>query len=259
MTRISIVTVVFNDLEGLKRTHRSVSGQLGSSFDWVVCDGGSGDETTTFLETLGESVHWISEPDQGIYDAMNHGASMADGDYVVFMNAGDTFHDSGTLAKVGIKLSTHNEHPVDILFGGAILSFCDGRRMVYRAPKRVEDYLWHGLPANHQATYYRRKLLGTIPYDLQYQICGDYYLASTLLLRGARADYLDEPLAIFEVGGTSYQTRKQLFVEPYRIQRDVLGISFYCRLASMIKRFISTIGFVLLSQPFFLGKDRSGG
>lgn len=253
MIRISIITVVLNDLDGLKRTHRSVFEQSHKNFEWIVRDGGSDGRTTDFLLSLGDAVKWISEPDRGIYDAMNHGVSMSEGEYVVFMNAGDAFCDSETLAKVSKHLLVENRG-ADVLFGGAMLSFSGGGRMVYRSPRLVESSLWHGLPANHQATYYRRSWLNQTPYDLKYSLCGDYYLAATLMRNGASAAYLDEPLAIFEVGGQSYKRLVQLFVEPYRIQRDVLGSPMYYRLASALKRFVSTVGFVALSQPFFSNK-----
>lgn len=257
MIRISIITVVLNDLEGLKQTQRGVLEQEGADFEWLVRDGGSGEETINFLQSLGAKVRWVSEHDQGIYDAMNRGVSMATGDYVVFMNAGDTFHDSRTLAKVAEALS-EGAQAADILFGGAMLSFASSGRMVYRPPRLVEKSLWHGLPANHQATFYRKILLDTTPYDLQYRLCGDYYLAAMLMRNGAHAVYLDEPLAIFEVGGESYKRRRQLFVEPYRIQRDVLGLPFYYRLASVAKRFVSTVGFLLLSHSFLKKKNDHG-
>lgn len=253
MTWISIITVVFNDLDGLKQTGLSVSAQEGLNFEWIVCDGGSGEKTTNYLASLNKNIRWISEQDRGIYDAMNRGVSMATGNYVVFMNAGDTFHNSETLVKVTEFLSGGG-HVADILFGGAMLSFPGSGRKVYRPPRSVESSLWHGLPANHQATFYRKTLLDTTPYNLQYRLCGDYYLVARLMRSGAHAAYLDEPLATFEVGGQSYKNRKQLFVEPYLIQRDVLNIPFYYRLASAAKRFISTVGFVLLSQPLFKKK-----
>lgn len=251
--RFSVITVVLNDVDGLKKTRESVTQQNYEHFEWIICDGGSNDGALLYLESLTGGVKWVSQADQGIYDAMNRGVSMGQGDYVVFMNAGDTFHDSGTLAKVAQALS-EGDQAADILFGGAILSFPSSGRLVYRPPRLVKNSLWHGLPANHQATFYRKTLLDKTPYDLQYRLCGDYYLAATLVRNGSHAVYLDEPLAIFEVGGQSYKQRKQLFVEPYRIQRDVLGMSFYYRLASVAKRFVSTAGFVLLSQPVFKKK-----
>lgn len=250
MIRVSIITVVLNDLDGLRRTHQSVFEQSCKCFEWIVRDGCSDERTLDFLLSLGSSVKWISEPDRGIYDAMNHGVAMCSGDYVVFMNAGDTFFNSETLAKVAEHLSSNSQIP-DVLFGGAMLSFSGGGRMVNRPPRTVESSLWHGLPANHQATYYRRSLLIKTPYDLKYSLCGDYYLAATLMRNGAGATYLDEPLAIFGVGGQSYKKLTHLFIEPYRIQRDVLGSPWHYRLASALKRLVSSFGFVILSQPFF--------
>ncbi|MBI5918962.1 MAG: glycosyltransferase [Nitrosomonadales bacterium] len=253
--RISVVTVVLNDIAGLMKTKESLFRQQYESYEWVVWDGGSSDGVAEYLENLEDKVNWVSQPDRGIYDAMNRGVAMSSGDYVVFMNAGDTFHDNGTLAKVAKALSESG--PVaDVLFGGAMLSFPESGRLVYRAPRTVERSLWHGLPANHQATFYRKVLLDQTPYDLQYRLCGDYYLAAALMSNAAHAVYLDEPLATFEVGGQSYKRRRQLFLEPYRIQRDVLGHPFHYRLASMAKRFVSTTGFVLLSQPLFKKKKK---
>ena len=252
--RFSVVTVVLNDVNGLIRTKESVLHQNYGDVEWIVCDGGSNDGAISYLESLSNSVKWVSLADQGIYDAMNRGVTMCTGDYVVFMNAGDTFYDSGTLAKVAEVLSA-GDQVADILFGGATLSFPGSGRLVYRPPRLVEKSLWHGLPANHQATFYRKALLDTTPYDLQYRLCGDYYLAAMLMRNGAHAVYLDEPLAVFEVGGQSYNRRRQLFVEPYRIQRDVLGLPFHYRLASVAKRFVSTAGFVLLSRLTLKKKD----
>ena len=247
MISFSIVTVVLNDLEGLKRTQRSISKLEGAVFEWIVYDGGSGANTTDFLTSLGRDVKWVSMADQGIYDAMNRGVALCSGEYVVFMNAGDTFHDSNTLAQALETLSANNQ-VADILFGGAMLSFPNSGRMHYRPPRHVTHSLWHGLPANHQATYYRKTLLEITPYDLQYRLCGDYYLTATLINKGAYAVYLDHPLAIFEVGGLSLQRRKEIFVELYRIQRDILGIPIHYRLASMAKRFVSITGAMLLSR-----------
>lgn len=251
---VSIVTIVLNDAKGLQKTHKSILSQSFSNYDWIVIDGGSNDGAIEFLNSLSCPIlMWSSQKDRGIYDAMNRGVSMCSGDYVVFMNAGDTFFNSETLARVAEYLSANSPN-ADVLFGGAMLSFSKSGRMAYRPPRLVKKSLWHGLPANHQATYYRRSLLSQTPYDLKYPLCGDYYLAATLMRNGACALYLDEPLAIFEVGGQSYKRLAQLFVEPYRIQRDVLNSPWHYRLASVLKRLVSTLGFVVLSQPFFRNK-----
>ena len=248
--KISIITVVLNDLEGLKKTRGSIVCQDYSGFEWIVCDGGSDHPTVDYLTSLGDAVTWISEPDGGIYDAMNRGVKMSSGDYVVFMNAGDVFYNDTVLSSV-VSVISNGQDEVDILFGGAMLSFVDTRQVYFRPPRLVEKSLWHGLPANHQATYYRRSLLVNNPYDLRYELCGDYYLVARLISQKASPVYIDSPLSVFEVGGNSYRMLKKLFSEPYLIQRDVLGESLLWRTVSFLKRAFSTLGFVVLSNLNF--------
>jgi len=255
--KFSIITVVLDDIQGLKKTYASLLRQSNKTYEWIVKDGGSKDEAIEFLESLSDKVKWVSQKDNGIYDAMNHGIALSSGDYVVFMNAGDVFHDSEVLANVAEAVCS-SEQETGILFGGAKLSFPQSGHIIYRPPRRSEVSLWHGLPANHQATYYQRNLLERTRYDLQYPLCGDYFLTASLLKNGAASNYIDKPLAIFEVGGQSYKKIGQLFAEPYRIQRDVLGIPLHYRLASAIKRFVSTAGFIVLSQSIFFMKIRKG-
>ena len=157
--------------------------------------GGLGDEMTRFLRKRPGPVHWVSEKDAGIYDAMNKGVAMCHNEYVVFMNAGDTFTNAGVLQDVSDEIMNGPPRP-DIIFGAANIMFGNGR-IHFRHPRRAETYLWHGLPANHQATYYKREVLPAVPYDLTYKICGDYFLAATLWSSNSLARYLDKPLANF--------------------------------------------------------------
>lgn len=246
----TIITVTYNDLAGLRLTRESIASQTCADYDWVVVDGASRDGTADFLKQVGGSkLRWLSEKDSGIYDAMNKGMDLAHGDFIVFLNAGDVFPDSGTLEKVKGLLSSLPETP-DLVFGGATLALPNGRKS-YRSPRNMERYIWHGLPANHQATYYRRSCLGEIRYDTTYRICGDYYLVAILYLKRGKAAYLNEPLVDFRVGDTSYRNPLLLFSEPYAIQRDVLKLSFPTRLRSLLKRLVSTLGLVILSQKWF--------
>jgi putative colanic acid biosynthesis glycosyltransferase len=253
--KVSIVTVVYRDLPGLIRTFESIFEQRSQDYNWVVVDGGSNDGTVEFLEGLNAPfVTWVSENDRGIYDAMNKGALMSSGDYIVFMNAGDTFGDANCLRNVVNFLEQdkkNNKVMADILFGGAMLRFPgNGAELIYRPP-RLAGSLWHGLPANHQATYYLRDSIIKIPYDLKYSLCGDYYIAAKLISSGARSIYLNKSLAIFEVGGRSYTNRWRLFLEPLLIQRDVLKLPLIYLFASAIRRSISTFAFILLSHKLF--------
>ncbi len=241
----SIVTVVLNDRSGFLKTMNSVKQQTFKAFEWIVVDGGSSDGTIDLIKSADCVSDWISEHDSGIYDAMNKGIAKSSGDYLVFLNAGDSFSDEKVLDRVDGLISINNN--VDIVFGGANLIF-PGGKSVYREPRNIKRYIWHGVPANHQATYFSKKIIQHNHYDSRYKICGDYYLVAKLYTTGVKAIYLNLPLANFEVGGMSYNTPVKLFWESYLIQRDVLELPLMFRVVSFIKRTIATLGTVILSR-----------
>lgn len=248
MQLFSIITVVRNDLIGLQNTYESVASQQSVVYEWIVVDGGSTDGTVDYLQSLNcEVLTWRSEKDHGIYDAMNKGIRMCHGEYLVFMNAGDIFPNSTTLSLAAGSLYVH-KNP-DVLFGGVELAFANGG-VIFRPPKKMERYIWHGLPANHQATYYKRKALGDVLYDPTYKICGDYYLIATLYIQGISAAYIYNSMVKFSVGGASYQNLIPLFYEPYKIQRDILGKCISIRLVSLVKRLISVLAVVSLQKLY---------
>lgn len=244
----SLITVVFNDLIGLQVTKDSILCQECTDFEWIIIDGGSSDGTKEFIERLGPRVSkWLSEKDTGIYDAMNKGLSLAEGTFTVFMNAGDSFRDSSTVRIVKDHIMATSPMP-DVVFGGSTLILRNGTH-IYRPPRDVDRYIWHGLPAYHQATYYKSSRLKATPYDLSYRICGDYYLVAKLYLQGIRPSYLNVSLVNFRVGDTSYRAPIKLIMEPYHIQKNILGLSLLSRTASMAKRLISLLAVALLSHP----------
>lgn len=242
----SIITVVYNDVSSLALTKSSISLQAFSDFEWIVIDGGSSDSTVEFLKKCGQvGLQWISEKDEGIYDAMNKGINKSRGEYLVFLNSGDTFPSSDTLFSVYKALLSATKP--DVLFGGAEYVFPDGKSL-FRPPKVLSKCIWHGLPANHQATYYSRNILNGLLYDPKYKICGDYYLTAKLYKKGIEAAYLETSLVKFGVGGASYVNRIPLFLEPYVIQRDVLLQPLFWRVVSFLKRGISTLGMIVLQN-----------
>lgn len=100
MPKISVITATFNACDGLRQTVASVRGQTFADIEHVVVDGGSTDGTVQFLQSLGSSVTWVSEPDDGIADAMNKGIEMSRGEFIVFLHSEDTFYDASVLADV---------------------------------------------------------------------------------------------------------------------------------------------------------------
>jgi len=237
----SIVTVVKNDLKGLGETLGSLKVQSCKDFEWIVVDGGSTDGSVELLKNEASiDPIWRSEDDNGIYDAMNKGVRMSGGKYIVFMNAGDLFADDDTLSDVreAIECSGAKE---PVLFGGAVLEFPNGRRW-YRRPRDATEYIWHGLPANHQATYYPAGWLRDNPYSDEYAYCGDYYVAARAVEAEIPFVYLAKAVARFRVGDKSYSHPVRLIVEAYRVQRNVVGVSLARRIISLLRRVIAIAG-----------------
>jgi putative colanic acid biosynthesis glycosyltransferase len=241
----SVVTVVLNDCDGLLATRRSLEDQSLSDFEWIVIDGGSTDGT---VEALRASAHlpmrWVSESDDGIYHAMNKGVALSRGDYIVFLNAGDTLSSAGVLATVRAHIEQNREIP-ELVCGGATFLLPSGLR-TYRGTRHISE-IWRRLPANHQAMYFRRDRLTADPYNLAFRVCGDYYLACSLARQGVRVTYLEESLADFRVGDTSFRSPVRLISEVWRIQREVLGVSLSRRLLSVAPRLVSLCGLYVLS------------
>lgn len=105
MTKISIITISYNNLEGLKRTVHSVLSQSYKDYEYIVVDGGSNDGSKEYLEANSAHItRWVSEPDKGIYNAMNKGIAMATGKYCIFMNSGDHFFSATTLEDAAPQL-----------------------------------------------------------------------------------------------------------------------------------------------------------
>jgi putative colanic acid biosynthesis glycosyltransferase WcaE len=251
----SVITVVLNDEAGFRETMASVRSQQAAEFEWIVIDGGSRDGVPELLRTgVSRADKWLSEPDRGIYDAMQKGIALASGDMVVFMNAGDTFSSERTLAAVSAHLAT-NGSGAEVLFGGATLVLPNGVRR-YRPPRDLHRSIWRSLPANHQATYFSRHRLLKSPYDLRFRVAGDYALIASLYRQGIKPTYLDAPLVDFRVGDYSFRHPWRLVKEGSRVQRQILGLSSARIALSAARRSFSILCLTLLATPLFGGRAR---
>jgi putative colanic acid biosynthesis glycosyltransferase len=234
----SVVTVVYNDREGLAKTWESFRRQTESKVEWIVIDGGSTDGTKELIEEIKADIDfYISERDRGIYDAMNKGIVHSTGDYVVFMNAGDVFYNESTLKNVASFLSNQTSK-TEMVLGGAKLAF-PNRSEFDKKPRDLRQSVWHGLPANHQAIYFSRDRLNECQYNLDFRICGDYALVATLFMRGIRYKCLDEPLVQFRVGDTSFKRPMALIGEAFKVQSSILNTPFPLRLLSILIHLLS--------------------
>lgn len=219
MMKLSIITINFNHLDGLKRTYESVTIQSFRDFEWIIIDGGSTDGSKEFIEEHQASfAYWCSEPDNGVYNAMNKGIVQAHGEYVNFMNSGDTFFDTTSLREVfGVQRAA------DVLYGAMLMP--DGT--LDHAPVMKPHLQWYDLYDNtfpHQASFIRRSLFDKIGlYDESYQISADwYFFAKALVKYHVSFEFIPVVLARFEGGGVSTDADKAA-AENRRFKMDVFA------------------------------------
>lgn len=173
--KLSVITVTYNAEHTLERTLKSVREQTYPAIEHIIVDGNSNDGTVALIHRYeNERLKWISEPDKGLYDAMNKGIKMATGDYLCFLNAGDTFYDTDTVQK--IFASIDENHSPDILYGETAIVDDNGRFLHMRRLQAPKNLTWksfkHGMVVCHQAFIVKRELVE--PYDLSYRFSADF-------------------------------------------------------------------------------------
>ncbi len=208
----SIITVTYNNLEGLKRTQESLRAQNNQDFDWIVIDGDSNDGTVSCLKDTG--AWFISEPDQGIYDAMNKGIEHAKGDYLLFLNAGDELAAPEILSN--IEALTKGQTP-DFIYGDALEERAEGPPAC--KPARAHTKIAWGLFTHHQAMIYHRETIKRLRYDLKYKIAADYKFTAQFLKNCSHVVYYPHPICLFESGGLSQRQAREGRTEQSEIRR----------------------------------------
>lgn len=208
---LSAVTVVRNDREAFVKTLHSIRSQPFESIEHIIIDGSDSLDIETLMEPyLSGSVTYLHEPDKGIYDAMNKGLALAKGEWVQFLNAGDTYHSSDTLQQMMGK----DHVACDVIFGDSVADY--GRFRIYQKASAV-GALWKGMPFRHQAVFFRRTVLGGKSFDLFYTISADFELICTLFKAKKRFKYVALPVVIYDAFGLSNQKMIKSYREQYRI------------------------------------------
>ncbi|KZL48979.1 glycosyl transferase [Nodularia spumigena CENA596] len=175
---ISVVTVVFNGEQFLEQTIQSVINQSYSNIEYIVIDGASTDKTLDIIKQYEEYIdYWVSEPDQGIYDAMNKGIKASTGELIGLINSGDLYTNNAI--KQVVELYTVNKpNHEHIIITGAMYRFNDEGTFFFKLVKKYEDLntrINKGMPINHPATFVSINTYKTLDYfDPKFRICGDY-------------------------------------------------------------------------------------
>ena len=196
--KISVITVCFNASNLIERTIKSVINQENAVFEYIIIDGGSTDGTTKIIRKFEKQItHWISEKDNGIYDAMNKGIVAASGDYIIFMNAGDKFSNNHILASVSNSLGNHT-----IVSGRWNRCYSDGK-VKLASPKSLNSF-WVEMPICHQATFIKLDYHKNNPFDISFRLSADYNFFYNAWKNNESFSYIEDVIVDFlEAEGAS--------------------------------------------------------
>lgn len=220
----TVITVVYNSESSIFETINSVFEQDCEQVEYIVIDGGSTDGTVSFLKENDDKIdYWISEPDRGIYDAMNKGVKLANGEWINFMNAGDLFYSEDTLSNVSLYLEG------DVTYGSFAVK---GRVPEVIEPKgNFTPFSNRNIPYCHQALFVRSSLLKEAPFDTKYSIAADYDQYLRFLAKGVIIKRMPLVVAYYLGGGISETNKKQAATEYHSIMRKYWPLAsslIYC-------------------------------
>ena len=215
--KISVVTVCYNAVQTLEKTVLSVLNQTYPDVEYIIIDGGSTDGTVDIIKKYADKLaYWVSEPDDGIYDAMNKGIKYANGDYLIFLGADDLFFSDETLSVIVPKLEKE-----EVYYGD---SYMTRIRKIYWG--RFNKYKLAIGNICHQAIFYPKYVYMRKEYETRYRVYADY-VYNIELFDKVKFNYLDETVSIFTYGGTSFHTKDKYFeATKKRIIYDNLGFRF---------------------------------
>ncbi len=226
---LSIITINFNQAKGLEETIRSVVAQSFDNYQYLVIDGGSTDESVNVIERYKDKIHhWVSEKDNGIYNAMNKGIAAAKGEYILFLNSGDVLISEKALQDFVL----HQDFKGDIIYGD--YQFANGQKIY---PDKVTPYYFVKSSLPHQSTFFKRSIFDIMGvFDESYRIAADraFYL-KCMVSNQFQWQHIHYPLTIFDLEGISNSSGhlKKKQVEDERLLQENLGV-FYSDYQKML-------------------------
>ncbi len=235
--RISVVTVCYNAEKDIERTVSSVLNQKYEDYNYYIIDGKSSDRTVSIIKTLTDQSRvktvLISEPDTGIFNAMNKAIDAVDGEWIIFMNAGDTFYDEYVLARFA-----ENVFDADFVFGDANYSNEGGQYIV----KAWDiDTIKNRMPFCHQAVFNKLSSIRKYRFNEKYKITADYDCYLRAYKSGSVFEYFPICVCTYEEGGASAQAENKLAREILNIQISN-GITSVPRLRYVYLSIKGTVG-----------------
>lgn len=228
--KVSIVTVVLNDVVHIENTIKSVLCQTYSDIEYILIDGNSYDGTLDIVKKYEDRISiCISEKDSGVYDAMNKAINFVSGEWVLFLNSGDTFVNNNVVQNV---FGNHLNDQTFVVFGDTYYVYEWGT-IIARA-KTPLDFS-KGLPFNHQSVFVRSSLLKNRPFNIKYSLAADFDFFYNLYIDNVHFEYVPIMISNYLYGGLSSASILNLYKEIMNIQRRDCG---WCFMLGCFKAFV---------------------
>ena len=244
--KISIITITFNSAKTLNRALESVQSQTYKDIEHVIVDGASKDGTREQIETYAKAhknVRWVSEPDDGIYNAINKGIKMATGDVIGFLHSDDVFNSADSIEQIAEAFGIEK---ADVVYGD--LQYCKGDKVVRRWHSNIfnPQSLKYGWMPPHPTVYVRREVYEQMGlYDDWFRISADYDMMLRIFKASYKTHYIPSVLVSMETGGASNKDTKARLSktqEDYLVlKKNHVGAGLFtvaCKQLRKIKQFI---------------------
>lgn len=218
MKKLSIITINFNNRDGLRRTIESVVAQTTRDFEYIVIDGGSTDGSVEVIKEYEEYIdYWVSEPDKGIYNAMNKGVQQAHGEYCQFLNSGDWLYDNQVI-ETFCNISAEE----DIIYGKTRFYNIPHRDQFSEVKDTISfmDFYLSGII--HQSCFIKTHLCKSYAYDENYKICSDWkFFIQTLILNNCSFKSIENTIVYYNTTGISATNKELLVYERNHILKSI--------------------------------------
>lgn len=218
--KFSVITINYNNIEGLRHTVESVVGQTYDDYEYIIIDGGSTDGSVDVIKEYYSKIdYWVSEKDRGIYHAMNKGVVHAHGNYCLFLNSGDEFCNSMVLEKVSTLINGE-----DIIIGNVVSKH--GNQHLFAPPSReISLYYLYSGTVPHQSTFIKVELQKNYPYDENLKIVSDWkFFLQSIIFDNCSVKYIDENISFFDQDGISTSNPETTWNEKVSVLKEMLPV-----------------------------------
>lgn len=221
--KVSIITVVFNGAKTIEQTIKSVINQSYKDIEYIIIDGGSTDRTLDVIKKYEKYIsHVVSEPDKGIYDAMNKGIRKATGDIIGIINS-DDWYEENTISQVVENFLTFEP---ELVYGN--INFIQENGKIEKSKKYSLDEIWDKMVTPHPSVFIRKDIYDKYGlFNTEYKVAADYELILRLYSKGIKFSYIDDVLANFRIGGYSIKRSDITEIETIQVAEKYLELCPY--------------------------------